>query len=263
MFHAHVVGSMALVVMLLIGAAAAVAQANGDAMPDAGFNHGGSATGAVHRKFGDPSSLLPCPRSVPCLTTGGNADGKAQAPTVRTVALLPCPFSVPCFTTGQNIDLPASPAQSGIHPAARRSRQAKTKRVSLRDDRTTNRRRNTAMAKGPGRITELDIGGESRNPAPPRRSGVASGEIALRGDATYELRARTLLSEVERKLGRLDRARLDANRAQVYAKANDFTQEGYRALRANDNLAAMGFAEKAQLLSAVLDTAKASTPSQR
>jgi hypothetical protein len=80
--------------------------------------------------------------------------------------------------------------------------------------------------------------------------------MALRGDATYQWQARKMLSEVEGKLGRLDRTQLDANKSQIYAKAGDFTREGFKALRANDNLAALGFAEKAQVLSADLGAAK-------
>jgi hypothetical protein len=81
--------------------------------------------------------------------------------------------------------------------------------------------------------------------------------MALRGDAIYEQRARTLLSEVQQKLDCLDRTQLSPNKSQAYEKASDFTREGFKALRANDNLAAWGFAQKAQLLSANLDSKRA------
>ena len=80
--------------------------------------------------------------------------------------------------------------------------------------------------------------------------------MELRGDAVYQWQARSLLGEVEQKLNHVDPARLDSNKSQVYAKASDFTREGFKALRANDNVAALGFAEKAQLLTADLGTPK-------
>jgi hypothetical protein len=72
----------------------------------------------------------------------------------------------------------------------------------------------------------------------------------MRDDDIYGRQARTLLTEVQRKLGTVDRARLTGDRAVFYAKASDLTNEAFKALRANDNLAAVGFAEKAQLLAA-------------
>jgi hypothetical protein len=75
----------------------------------------------------------------------------------------------------------------------------------------------------------------------------------LLDDAAYQRRARQLLSEAELRLGRLDFTQLGAGKSQVYATASDLTDEGFKALRAKDNLAALGFAEKAQKLSENLD----------
>jgi hypothetical protein len=102
----------------------------------------------------------------------------------------------------------------------------------------------------------VDLGGESRKVASARRPRAMHGEMGLRGEAAYGSQAQTLLSEVERNLGQFDRTKLDANKLQVYANAITFAAEGYKALGANDNLAALGFAEKAQLFSADLKPAK-------
>jgi hypothetical protein len=58
-------------------------------------------------------------------------------------------------------------------------------------------------------------GGEARNLTSARRPKAVSGGMALRGDAAYQWQARRLLSEVQLKLGRLDRATLDPNKIQT------------------------------------------------
>jgi hypothetical protein len=239
MVRAKVARSIALMMVLLIGPAAAIARANDVVIMNPPANN--AAPG---------SPLLPCPRSVPCLpvTTYRNA-ARSPAP-VASVRLLPCPFSVPCFTTGRTLDSPVrrklAPPATRYRPIAPRSRSAGLSRF--------NPEKNALKTRRSRRMTVRDLGGEPPNSARSGRRGAGSGEMALRGDAAYEQRARTLLSEVGQKLGRLDRSRLDASKLQLYAKASDFTTEGFKALRANDNLAALGFAEKAQLLSANLDT---------
>jgi hypothetical protein len=91
----------------------------------------------------------------------------------------------------------------------------------------------------------VDLGAESRKAASARRPRAMHGEMGLLVDAAYGSQAQTLLSEVERNLGQFDRTKLDANKLQVYANASTFAAEGYKALRANDNLAALGFAKGA------------------
>ncbi len=261
MIRVEVARSIAVVVVVLIGSSAAIARAEDNATASAAANYGSPGEVGINHNVGNGSPLLPCPRSVPCLPAASHGDRGHLPAAVASARLLPCPFSVPCFTTGQDMDLPmrrkAAPAGSSTRgPIAPRPRSAKATRVNSRTDARKTRSLGTNATTTRTRTTPVASSGESRNLARARGPEAGSGEMALRGDAAYQWQARRLLSEVERKLGRLDRTQLDANKSQVYAKASDFTREGFKALRANDNLAAFGFAEKAQVLSADLGAAK-------
>jgi hypothetical protein len=243
MVRAQFARSFAVVVVFLICSLAAIARAEDDSMRRAASNYGGEP--GINHNFGNGSPLLPCPRSVPCLPAARYGEAGHPPPAVASAGLLPCPLSVPCFATRPDMDLPvrrkAAPAGSGaLRPIASRSRSAGVSRL-IRANASKTRSRMVVAS-----------GGEARNLTSARRPKAVSGGMALRGDAAYQWQARRLLSEVQLKLGRLDRATLDPNKSQIYAKASDFTREGFKALRANDNLAALGFAEKAKVLSADL-----------
>ena len=236
MIRAEFAQSIAVAVVLLICLSGSIARAEDLSSTSLGEN-------GISHNIGKGSPLLPCPRSVPCLPA---ADSEGGHPTsaVASAGLLPCPFSVPCFTTGQDIDVPitrkvAPTGSRARRPVARRSRSARATRINSR----------TKAAKIRTRIKFAASSGEALKPAHTRGRKT---EMALGDDAAYQAQAQTLLTEVDRKLGGLDRTRLDANKSQVYAKASVFTTEGFKALHAHDNLAALGFAEKAQVLSADL-----------
>lgn len=228
--------------VLLISSLVTIARAEDESIGRTAANYGGEP--GFNRVNGSP--LLPCPRSVPCLPAASYGEAGHLPPAVASAGLLPCPLSVPCFPIGEDLDVPISrkaapPAFRVRRSIAPRSRSARASRLNLRTRALT-----------PTRIAFVPSSGESPKLVSARSPGAAPGEMALRGDAAYQRRARVLLNEVKLELGRLDRTALDANKLQVYAKATDFTTEAVKALRARDNLAALGFAEKAQVLSADL-----------
>ena len=98
----------------------------------------------------------------------------------------------------------------------------------------------------------------------PNTSGPAAkaDKMVMRGDNAYQQQAQKILSQIKRELGGVHRAQLTRNSSLIYAEASDLTNEGFKALHANDNLAALGFAEKAQLLTANLGQASAAYPSR-
>jgi len=248
MSRAEIVRSMAWVVALLAGMHGGIASANDDVIAAAG--HNSSAAGLSKPRAENAAPLLPYPRSVPCLPAEGQGQGGNHlSAAIASAGLLPCPLSVPCFTTEEDVDLPlrrnsvpASGIQTRIQPA-RRLRRVKTPAFRSASRPVTNR-------------SNVRLAAAVEESAGPRGSAATPRGMALRDDAAYERRARILLSDVERKLDGVDRAQLNENNLQAYTKAVDFTHEGRKALRANDNLAAWAFAEKAQLLSANLGTTR-------
>jgi len=77
------------------------------------------------------------------------------------------------------------------------------------------------------------------------------------GDAARE-HTELLLTQVERKLGSINRTKLNGNDQNTYDQANDFASSARKALTEHDNVVASGLAEKASALAGRLTIAGAS-----
>lgn len=235
---------VALSGVLLTLSGATIARAEETPKPNAVANQNGDEGDLALQS----AHLLPCPKSVPCLAStfvpatgnyGETYSGAQYPPNVAASGrLLPCPHSVPCLTVGPNTD--SSSERKALTPrpngwrftALPRARSTRTSGIAIRKK-------------------------DFRRPAVPAAAGA---RMAMQNDDAYEEQARKLLSEVHRDLGNVDHARLSQERLLAYAKANDLINETSRALRANDNLAALAFVEKARLLAASFREGSSSDP---
>ena len=117
---------------------------------------------------------------------------------------------------------------------------------------STPRRASTRAARPP--TPDEDSGSSLKDgaPAPSKPSLTLAG-----GDAARE-HTELLLTQVERKLGSINRTKLNGNDQNTYDQANDFASSARKALTEHDNVVASGLAEKASALAGRLTIAGAS-----